>query len=305
MRRRLGPTILLTAMLVTATVAPAAAATRPFPDEITLPNGFAPEGIATGNGTTFYTGSLSGQGIWRGDYRTGEGSFLVSGGGPFVGLDVDARHRLWVAGGAAGNGHVFDSRSGAPITTFAFGATPTFVNDVVVTTDAAYFTDSSQPALYRVPIRPGGAIGVPEVIALDPLAIGFTAGAFNLNGIVASPDGSTLIAVNSAAGILVAIHSASGAVTPIDLGGASVAAGDGLLLHGRTLFVVRNELERIAVVELTPDLSSGSVVAELTSRSFDVPTTIARFGSSLYAVNARFDTPVTPATEYWVTRIDR
>jgi hypothetical protein len=34
-----------------------------------------------------------------------------------------------------------------------------------------------------------------------------------------------------------------------------------------------------------------------------VPTTIAEFGQRLYAVNARFGTPVTPTTPYWVTQL--
>ena len=37
----------------------------------------------------------------------------------------------------------------------------------------------------------------------------------------------------------------------------------------------------------------------------DVPATIARIGSALYAVNARFSTPPTPDTDYAVVRVDR
>lgn len=295
--------IALAAWFTLATIATGGAAARAFPDEIALPDGFAPEGIATGRGTTFYAGSLSLAGIWRGDYRTGEGSLLVDGGGPFVGMTVDARNRLWVAGGPAGLGYVFDASTGAGLETFALAAAPTFVNDVVVTADAAFFTDSMRPALYRVPIGPGGRIGEPETIGLDAGAIGFSAGDFNLNGIVATADGGTLITVNSTAGALFTIDPATGDVAEIDLGGASVAAGDGLLLHGRTLYVVRNQLNLVAVVELSPDLGSGIVVDELTAARLDVPTTIARFGSHLYAVNARFGTPVTADTEYWVTRL--
>ena len=36
-----------------------------------------------------------------------------------------------------------------------------------------------------------------------------------------------------------------------------------------------------------------------------VPTTIAMFGSSLYAVNARFATPPTPDTTYTIVRVAR
>jgi sugar lactone lactonase YvrE len=291
--------------LTLALTLPAAAAGSPFGDRVPLPNGFAPEGIATGQGSTFYSGSLAGAGIWRGDYRTGEGGLLVDGGGPFVGMKVDARNRLWVAGGPLGTGYVFDAASGAPITDFTFAAAPTFINDVVVTDDAAYFTDSMQAAIYRVPIGPDGEIGGPDVIPLDPADIGFVEGEFNLNGIEASADGNTLIAVNSTAGALYAIDPASESAEEIALGGASVGNGDGILLLGRTLFVVRNQLNLVAVVSLAPDLLSGIVVDELTSDNLNVPTTVARFGSSIYAVNARFGTPVTPDTEYWVTKLDR
>jgi sugar lactone lactonase YvrE len=301
MRRLLLPAVGL--VLAMTLALPVLAA--PFPARIELPDGFAPEGIATGGGTTFYTGSLAGAGIWRGDYRTGAGDFVVEGGGPFVGMKVDAHNRLWVAGGPAGTGYLFDAASGDQLATFTFATAPTFINDVVVTTDAAYFTDSMRPAIHRVPIGPGGVIGAPETIALDPAAIGFVDGAFNLNGIEATSDGATLIVVNSTAGALFTVDATTGDVTTVDLGGASVASGDGLLLHGHRLYVVRNFLNVVAVIELAPDLASGALVDEITSPDFDVPTTVARFGSSLYVANARFGTEVTPTTDYWVTRIDR
>jgi len=91
--------------------------------------------------------------------------------------------------------------------------------------------------------------------------------------------------------------------TQINLGGASVSAGDGLLLRGRTLYVVRNQLNQIAIIDLAPDLSSGEVVGTITNPNFDVPTTIAAFGNALYAVNARFNTPPTPSTTYSIVRV--
>jgi sugar lactone lactonase YvrE len=302
MRRFLLPAVGLVLAMTVALPASAGA----FPDRIDLPDNFAPEGIATGRGTTFYTGSLAGAGIWRGDYRTGQGDFLVDSGGPFVGMKVDARNRLWVAGGPAGNGYVFDASSGEQLATFTFAAPPTtFINDVVVTGDAAYFTDSMQPAIYRVPIGPGGEVGAPDPITFEETDIGFVAGAFNLNGIDAAANGDTLIVVNSTAGALYAVDATSGDVSQIDLGGASVGNGDGILLAGQTLYVVRNQLNLVAVVELAPDLTSGVVVRELAPDDVDVPTTMARFGSSLYLVNARFRPEgVPPPPEFWVTRID-
>ena len=62
---------------------------KPFPDIIPLPNGFQPEGIATGRGTTFYVGSIPTGAVYRGDLRTGEGEevkarLLVNAAGPWV-----------------------------------------------------------------------------------------------------------------------------------------------------------------------------------------------------------------------------
>jgi sugar lactone lactonase YvrE len=276
----------------------------PFPAQIDLPNGFAPEGIGTGRGSTFFTGSLSGAGIWRGDYRTGQGELLVEGGGPFVGMKVDASNRLWVAGGDAGSGYAFDASSGELLATFAFATAPTFVNDVVVTDDAAYFTDSFNPTIYRVDLGPSGAIG--DVATLDLTgSIAFEPGQFNLNGIDATTSGSTLLTVNSFTGDIHAIDPTSGEVTTVDLGGGGLTNGDGILLVGHTLYVGRNANNELAVVSLSPDLTTGSLGEPITASNFDFPTTLARFGRSLYVVNARFATPITPETEYWLTAVRR
>jgi sugar lactone lactonase YvrE len=288
--------------LLLAVGAPTAAGAAAFPDRIDLPDGFAPEGIAIGRGSTFYTGSLSGQGIWRGDLRTGDGSFIVEGGGPFVGMKVDKANRLWVAGGPAGNGYVFDARKGGdPLVVFQLAppGEPSFVNDVVVTRDAAWFTDSFRGVIYRVDLGTGQ---VSEADLTDQAQA--EPNVFRLNGIDATPNGKTLIAVNSTAGELYRIDASTEEVSTIDMGGDSVA-GDGILLAGRTLYAVRNQ-DHVAVIDLAPDLSSGTIVDELTG-DLDIPTTVARHGSSLYVVNARFGTtdPDPAPDPYWVTRLDR
>jgi hypothetical protein len=71
------------------------------------------------------------------------------------------------------------------------------------------------------------------------------------------------------------------------------------------LYVVQNQLNQIAVVELSADLTFGTIVDILISPDFRVPTTVAKFGSSLYAVNARFGMPPAPDTEYEVVRVPR
>lgn len=112
-----------------------------------------------------------------------------------------------------------------------------------------------------------------------------------------------LVVVQSNLGRLFTVDPRTGVADEIDLGDETVTAGDGILLDGKKLYVVRNQQNRIAVVRLAGDLGSGTLLTHLTHPDFSVPTTIAEFGQRLYAVNARFGTPVTPTTPYWVTQL--
>src|SRR5215213_10548222 len=113
----------------------AAAAADPFPAHIDLPNGFRPEGIAIGPQHTFYVGSIPTGAVVRGDLRTGELSTLVpaQSGRAAIGVAVDRRDRLFVAGGPTGHGSVYDANTGATIADYTFTTASTFINDVVVT----------------------------------------------------------------------------------------------------------------------------------------------------------------------------
>lgn len=282
----------------------------PFPDIIPLPNGFQPEGIAVGTGTTFYVGSIPTGAVYRGDLRTGEGDVLVEpqAGRFSIGLKFDDRTGLlFVAGGPTGFAYIYDGETGANVAALQLTTLPSFINDVVITKDAAYFTNSFQPILYKVPLANNGELPAPPVSETIPLGgdYQFTPGAFNANGIAATPDGKTLIIVNTTEGALYQVDPNTGVATRIDLGTGAVPSGDGILLQGKTLYVVQNVLNQIAVVELDPDLGSGTIVELITSPDFRVPTTVAKFGSSLYAVNARFGTVPTPETEYEVVRVTR
>ena len=296
MRRSIAALVTLGTLVV---VAVAAAAT--FPSRIELPNGWQPEGIAAGQGNTLYVGSLATGAVRKVNARTGESRTFVSGreGRVAVGLEAVGR-RLFVAGGPTGKAFVYSTRTGKAVTDFqlAPAGDGTFINDVAVTREAAYFTDSQQQVLHVVPRD----LSAPRDLPLPDIP---KQEGFNLNGIVATPDGDTLIAVQTGVGLLWRIDAATGRATKIDLGGATVTNGDGLLLRGRTLYVVRNQLNRIAVIRLSGDLASGAVRREITDDDFDVPTTIARLKNRLYAVNARFGTDPTPSTEYWITRVRR
>jgi sugar lactone lactonase YvrE len=297
----------LTALAALALGGANASTREAFPQTIPLPNGFQPEGIAIA-GTTFYVGSIPTGAIYRGSLRSGRGSVFVPGeaGKAAVGMDLD-RGRLVVAGGPTGEGYVYDARTGEELARFTLTTGQTFVNDVVVARGAAWFTDSINQVLYRVPLaRPGkGRPGPGSPVEPIPLTgdIAYTTG-FNANGIDATRNGKTLVLVQSNKGKLFTV-TRGGVTREIDLGGGSVVNGDGILLAGRTLYVVQNRDDRIARIRLDPRLRSGRITGFVTDPDFDVPTTIDDHGKRLYAVNARFGTPPTPDTRYDVVQVSK
>ncbi|HJU46931.1 MAG TPA: hypothetical protein VJ689_02280 [Gaiellaceae bacterium] len=305
MRRLLAVVAALCLCVGAAATAATAASTAFFPEKINLPLGFQPEGIAT-VGTQFYVGSIPTGAIYHGNVVTGRGKVLVPphSGRAAIGVDVE-RGQIFVAGGPTGNAFVYDARTGADVAAFDLASTTdTFVNDVVVTRTAAWFTDSRQKVLYKVGLGADGRASSGSPVTTVPLTgdIQYQTG-FNVNGIDATPDGETLVIVQSNTGQLFTVAAATGATHMIDLGGENVANGDGILLRGRLLWVVQNQQNRIAKILLGSDLASGRVLTRLTHRQFSVPTTIDDVGRWLYAVNARFGTPPTPTTPYWVTRL--
>ena len=290
------PRILIQLMLLVLTLAlpfTSVAARQAFPEVIPLPEGFQPEGIARGVGHTFYTGSLNGGAIFRGDLRSGEVEMIAEPEARMAtGMKFDPRSGLlFVAGGVFGAAYVFDGKTGDLVATYQLTASSSFVNDVIVTRQAAFFTDSFQKQFYRLPLGPRGALPDPGDVQTIPLGDGFdfAPGEFNANGIVAIANGKQLIMVNSNFGKLYRVNPLTGEASGINLVGGDAQSGDGLVLRGQTLYVVQNSLNRIAVIGLSPDLSSGNIKGHLSSPSFRFPTTAAAFGDALYAVNARFD----------------
>ncbi|WP_249997594.1 superoxide dismutase [Actinoplanes sp. M2I2] len=302
MSRRTLAIVISTVLAVLAGAAPAAAhSSQRWPSELALPAGFQPEGIAIGNKPYAYFGSRVDGDIYRVSLRTGKGSVFSEGpgaGNPSLGLKVDD-HRLFVAGGTAGSARVVDLRSGKVLKSYSLKAPGTstwFINDVVLTRDAAWFTDSANPVLWKLPLGKKGSLPA-EAVAV-PLSgdIEYAAGN-NANGISRTPDGRGLIIVQSNLGKLFRVGY-DGASKEISLGSETVVNGDGLWLRGRTLYVVQNRLNVIAKVELDRRATEGTVVSRTGSPSFDVPTTIAEFGKRFYLPNARFTTTPTPTTTY-------
>ncbi|MGH3822714.1 MAG: SMP-30/gluconolactonase/LRE family protein [Pseudonocardiaceae bacterium] len=274
-----------------------------FPTTTRLPNGFRPEGIATGPGPFAFFGSLADGSIYRADLRTGRGAIVSRGPGtPSVGMKTDPRGRLFVAGGAGGDARVVDVRTGRVLASYRLATGPAFVNDVILTQGAAWFTDSTNPVLYKLPLR-GGRL--PTTAVRIPLTGDLVYGAgINANGITPTPDGRGLIVVQSNTGGLFRVDR-TGTTRRMDLHGESLPNGDGLLLRGRTLFAVQNRLNTVAVLRLNAAGTDGRVVRRVSDPRFDVPTTVAAFGPRLYLPNARFTTPPTPDTPYNAVAIPR
>jgi sugar lactone lactonase YvrE len=305
-----GQRALLVLLLIALSATMIAATPVKFPEVIPLPDGFQPEGIAIGKGRTFYVGSIPTGAIYRGNLRTGEGEVLVPGqeGRAAIGLKYHKRSGLlFVAGGPTGYAYVYNGQTGENVAELQLSTLPSFINDVALTKNAAYFTNSIQPTLYRVSITRQGELPASPTVEEIQLTgdYQFTPDAFNANGITATPNGRFLIIVNTVDGVLYRVDPTTGVATKIDLGGESVMNGDGILLIGRTLYVVQNQRNQIAVVRLRSRFTEGKIVDTITSPLFRVPTTIARFRNWLYAVNARFGTEPTPETEYEVVRVRR
>jgi sugar lactone lactonase YvrE len=279
---------------------------KPSPDVIALPTGFRPEGVAI-SGTSLFVGSIPSGRVFKADITTGQGQVFISpaAGRSSIGMKVDGRGRLFVAGGATGQAYVYDAGTGADIAVYSLATGTTFINDVTLAPDAAWFTDSRNPVLYKVPISSDGTLGAQATVT--PLTLTgdfvFVAGQNNANGIAATPDGTTLIIVS--VGKLFTVNPDTGVTKEILLGGENVTNGDGILLQGQTLFVVQNRLNQVAVIALSADLTTGTVTTRVTSPAFDVPTTVAASNGSLYLPNARFGIADPDLADYAVVRINK
>jgi sugar lactone lactonase YvrE len=302
--RRAAVPLLLVALVV-ALAAPATAA--PAAEVIVLPGATSAEGIAAGRGATFYAGDLFAGDIFRGNVQRGTAELFINApdGRMAVGMAADVAHQLlFVAGGFTGQAYVYDLRSGATVASYQFGDPATsLVNDVALTKDGAWFTDSLQARLYFVPVSRAGVPGPTfRTLAVSGPAAEIS-GEVNLNGIQATPNGETLIVAHSANAQLYTVDPATGASATI--AGVSVPNVDGIVLEAGRLWAVQNFSNQVTRIRLDPQLTSGVVEKVITSDLFQTPTTAARFGSRLAVVNAKFDTGIPPtADQYEVVLVD-
>jgi sugar lactone lactonase YvrE len=276
---------------------------------IPLPLGLQPEGITSDGESTFYVGSLADGRVIRGDLDSGDTEVLVPGitGRVAVGMRFEDRDegRLWVAGGPTGAVTVYDADSGDELGRWVVPGSG-FLNDVTVTEDAAYVTDSQVQRLVVVPLGDDGALPGPDAATTLPLTgdVSFDPDDFNANGITALDD-DLLVLVQSSTGMLFLVDPATGVTDAIEGTEGDLVSGDGLELGAGRLFVVRGGGGNdVAVVRLRQNGRSARVERVVTQPDFDVPTTATFADGRLWAVNARFDTEPTPTTEYTVVQVD-
>lgn len=273
-----------------------------------------PEGVGVDHATgDFFVGSTNDGTIYRGTLD-GSGASDAGAVAPFLaggedgrtaatGIKVDQQGRLWVAGRDTGRAWVYDSDTGDLIQALETPpAQRTLINDLTFTPDATYLTDSFRPVIWRVE-RSANRVGTEMTPWLDLAeTIIPTDTEFGLNGVTASDDGQVLLTVHFDTGRLFRIDIATRQVTEIDLGGDLLTTGDGILLDGQNLLVVREEPAGVYPVRLNGDLTRGEVDDPF-GEGLLLPTTIAEYDGEVLVVNSQLNDQDSPDLPFTVSRI--
>jgi sugar lactone lactonase YvrE len=256
-----------------------------------------PEGITVAADGTLYVSSIGGGAIFRGHVDEPHLDEWVPAGDAgrtqAAGIHVDRRGRVFVAAAVGADGvlDVYD-RQGRLLARREPPVQPAALNDLVLTRDAVYVTDSVRQVVYRAVLR-GREIGeLEEWLDLNPHSPAPPDDRF-LNGIVAGAGRRVLLVADLMTEVLFRVHVATRAVEIVDLGGAEWG-GDGMLLEGRDLYAViwddqpdGSFTQQVRAARLAPDLRSGTVVARVDHPSFLDPTTLARDRDRLLVVNSQ------------------
>jgi hypothetical protein len=325
--------LVLTKLVPAAVILPALpflsanAGGKAFPKIVWAEDGAPPEGFTIGKGSNAYNGSIDGS-IYKVDLRNGEGEILVPADDPFVGctklgMRVDRRSNyLFVAGCAVGNAFVFNADTGALIMEYQLDdSDASVINDIAITQDAVYFTDFGQPFIYRLPLSKNGRIpGGEDAATAIPLTGDFEVGDNDFgafaNGIVATPNGKTLIVGNSGTSKIFRVDPNTGHADEIiiDPPLAGYSEGyfqDAIVLYDDVLFILTPDasdtyppVDRVQVVVLDDDMLTGNLVGTIIDSDMDGVASGAMHGDSLYVNNARYADYPGPPTEYWITKLN-
>lgn len=301
---------------------------KAFPKLVPALDGAPPEGFTIGKGHTAYNGSIDGS-IYKVNLRNGQGEILVEAEPGFdvfagdcykLGMRVDPRsNNLIVAGCVNGDAYVFDANSGEELMKYQLDDSGlSVINDLAITQDAVYFTDFGQSFIYRLPLSKNGRVPAnADAATAIPLTGDFDNGD-NLidryaNGIVATPDGKTLIIGNSGTSKIFKVdpetgHSDEIIVDPPLNGLLDGSFLDGIVMYDGVLFILSPgdtpPQDLIQVVALSDDMLTGTLLGTISDSDMDGVASGAMHGDSLYVNNARYwDFPGLPTT-YDITKID-
>jgi Cu-Zn family superoxide dismutase len=303
---------LIVALVAAMAVPPVAGAAAPGVRVHALPGAAAfPESIGADPRTgAFYTGSLIDGTVFRGTLDAPQAEVFLPAGSDgrtnVAGVKVDRTGRIWIADAFNARVLVYDA-AGTLLHVFLLEGpgTPT-VNDLAFSHGSVYVTDSARPFLYRISEADAGAPGTTSVepwLAVDP-PVAYATGegplGVNLNGIVASPDGSTLLTIQTNTGTLYRVDVASGTIAPVDTGAADLQFGDGMLLAGDDLYLARNAADRVVRLELGRGWTSARVVEALAEPSFAFPTALAELHGRLLVTNAQLNATADPSLPFTV-----
>jgi superoxide dismutase, Cu-Zn family len=222
-----------------------------------------------------------------------------------AGVKVDARGRLWAAGGYEGTLHVYDLASRSLLARLDVGARPSCVNDIAFgPSGETYVTDSLISLLFRVGVEP---LVIEPWIDLATQGVPWPEG-LNFNGIVLTPDQAHLVACQTNLGRLWQVTLETREAAEVALDGGPLEHCDGMALSGSTLYVAVNARNLIAVVDLDSDGAAGSVRTILRSDAFRFPTSVAVHDEWLLVVNRQLDkmggSPELPFTVVAVEKAD-
>ena len=205
-----------------------------------------------------------------------------------LGLKADGQGRLWVAGARTGSMHVVDIATGERLARFTTPEGPWLINDVALTSDAAYFTDTLRPVLWRVARDSVADAALEPWLSFEGTALEYGEEP-NLNGIVATPDGRYLIVVLMKTGRLFRIDTRTREVAAIDIGDSALDGGDGLALIGQRLFLVRQSAGEVVALDLSADLATAVEARRIRPTELAWPATIAVRGDRLIVANSQLN----------------
>lgn len=295
------------------------------PTYYALPGEFVvPESITyEASSNSFFIGSAADGTIFRAVVGEAESVDVFSPAGAdgrigALGMEVDDKGRLFVAGSRTGQIFVYDTASAELIASFdTIGATgvtanengfPHNLTDIVITPDGDVFvTDAFLPYLYRVFERGGQLemevfIDFTDTVVEYQTPVGFAAirsmednvANFNINAIEVTPNGDYLILGQTNVGKLFRLALADRSIEVIHLGGMELRADD-LLLDGDLLYIntivdmTPNAANPTAIViaHMSDDFTSGEVLEIYVDDRFNFQTSFVFVGDCLLATNSQ------------------